>query len=203
MANNRGNQTVFIDGENKGSFSSYAGETRRQVIRTWDGLPSGDHTIEVRADGGGLMDLDAFAVDQVTVGAGTYDDQGSTSTNVRFIGTWESLTGITTPPPGAYNGTLRRSNIAGDVMRLTFVGNQITWVFSKDYTRGIAAVTIDGQHKTYLNLFNQGTLRDQRWTSPPLGPGVHTFHITVTGQTTCSGQSYCNTYVDVDALIVQ
>jgi hypothetical protein len=202
MGTNAGNQTVFIDGENKGSFSSYAGESRPQVIRTWDGLPSGDHTIEVRADGGGFMNLDAFAVDQVSVGAGTYDDQGSGAAIIRFIGSWDALTGITTPSPGAYNGTMRRSRTHGDVMRLTFVGNQITWVYSTDLSRGIAAVTIDGVHRGYYNLF--GPLqRQQKLVFSGLGNGVHTFHITVTGQTSCSGQTYCDTYVDVDALIVQ
>jgi hypothetical protein len=97
---------------------------------------------------------------------------------------------------------MKRSNIAGDLVRLTFIGNQITWVYSKDYTRGIAAVTIDGVHRGYYNLFSP-TQRQQTLVFSGLGSGVHTFHITVTGQTTCSGQSYCNTYVDVDALIVQ
>lgn len=193
MASNRGRQSIFIDGVLKESFLARADETRRQVIRTWTGLPSGDHTIEVRSDGEGLMEVDAFANGIATVSAGSYDDAHGQN---RYFGTWEALTGVA----GTVGGTMHRSNTAGDVMRFTFVGNGITWKFSRDATRGIAAVTLDGVHQGYFDLYGP-TLRQQTLDFPALGPGTHTFHITVTGRNNNAGAT--NTYVDVDELIVR
>ena len=195
MAYNRGNQSVFIDGVYRGSFSSYASsytnDTRRQVIQIWDGLPAGDHTIEVRADSG-LVDVDAFAVDLAAFGTGTYDDA---TTAPRFVGTWDALSGIS----GLYNGTMKRSQTGGDFARITFVGNQITWVFSRDTSRGIAVVTIDGVNKGSYNFY--GSLqRQQTLPFTGLGSGVHTFHVTVTGT---SQAGAIGSFVDVDDFIIQ
>lgn len=193
MASNRGRQSIFIDGVLKESFLARADETRRQVIRSWTGLPSGDHTIEVRSDGEGLMEVDAFANGIATMPAGSYDDAHGQN---RYFGAWEALTGVA----GTVNGTMHRSSTAGDVMRFTFVGNGITWKFSRDATRGIAAVTLDGVHQGYYDLYGP-TLRQQTLDFPALGPGTHTFHITVTGRNNNAGAT--STYVDVDELIVR
>lgn len=201
MANNRGFYKVLIDGVERAYFNGYAPETRRQVIRTWSGLSAGDHTIEVIAWGGGLMEVDAFAVDQEhIIYTGTIDN---TNSLMRFIGSWEALSNVTTPPPGAFNGTMSRSRIANNVFRLTFQGTKVTWIYSKDYTRGRAAVTIDGVNRGEFNLFTNSTQRQQEITFSNLSPGIHTIHITVLGTTSCYNASYCDTMIDVDAIRVE
>jgi hypothetical protein len=184
-------ETVYIDGQLQTSPSSAAAETRRAVARTWD-VSYGTHTIEVWANGAGYSDIDAFVVDIATVGAGIYDD---THSQIKFIGSWEGLAGII----GTWNTTMRRSNVVGSVVRFTFVGDNVTWYFSKDPTRGRAVVTIDGGTKGYYDLYAPTTQRQQSIVFDNLSAGTHIIHITVTNEKNPAATNY---YLDVDHLDV-
>jgi hypothetical protein len=106
MASSRGQESVYIDGSLRSSFSSYAPEIRRQIGKTWDGLGYGTHTIEVRANGGGggVTDIDSFAVDITTYSYNTYDNP---NTAIRYTGSlW--INGLL---PGAGRGTVSSSHV--------------------------------------------------------------------------------------------
>jgi hypothetical protein len=193
MAYNRGSETVIIDGVVQGTATSYAPETRRQVAKTWSVAP-GPHVIEVQAVGSDstFSDIDAFAVDIATVGAGTYDDPHA---QIKYFGYWSPQTGVA----DAYGNTLHWSNVAGAFNRFTFTGSQITYVYSKAANRGKAAITIDGVNKGYVDLYASATQRQQSTTFSNLGSGTHTIHIQVSG---LKNQASTDYFVDVDRLIV-
>lgn len=185
----RGNWTAYIDTINQGPFSSYAQETRRQVAKTWT-VPSGTHRLEVRATGGGNLDVDAFAVDIATVGDGSYDNPHA---QIRYIGNWSHLTGVA----DTYQHTLSWSNVIGSSFRFTFEGDIITYVYSTASNRGKAAVTIDGAVKDYIDMYSPTTVRNQSKTFTGLGPGTHVINIQVTNQNHDLSSDY---FVDVDML---
>lgn len=192
MAFNRGSERVYIDGIDRGGSSSYAPTTRWQVDKTWE-VPYGTHTIEVRADGGGYSDLDAFIVDTPVVGSGSYENNNS---QIRYMGTWNQSSSF----PSASAGTLSWSNTTENATSFTFVGSQVTYVFTKVYNRGYAAITIDGIDKGVTDLYAPSTLWQSSVTYGGLGYGVHTIHVSVTGQKSGAAS---DRYIDLDRFIVQ
>jgi len=174
MVPNGGQSDVYIDGQYRETIQHRAAETRRQVIKTWE-LGFGEHTIEVRVKGDGPADVDALAVNLVPVSPGYYEN---TNAQWRTLGTWQQLTQVA----GASGGTLSWSSTRGSAMRFMFTGDQITYMYSKTPYRGIAAITIDGEDKGYIDMYSPNVERQQRTTFDNLGPGVHVLHITVTGQ---------------------
>lgn len=184
-----GTADVSIDGTYRETIHYRAGETRPQVIKTWE-LGFGDHTIEVRVNGDGAADVDAFAVNLASVSFGFYEN---THAQWRALGTWQQLSGVA----GASGGTLSWSNTPGAAMRFMFTGDRITYVYTKAPSRGIAAITIDGEDKGYLDMYAPDVQRQQRTTFDHLGPGVHVLHITVTGQQAPNASGHG---VDVDRL---
>jgi len=150
MAYNRGSEAIYIDGAFKGVYSSYAPGVRRQVARTWDNLSPGNHTIEVRVNGGGYSDIDSFAVDIARVGTGTYDN---THSHARYFGNWSNSTYTV----GAYQNSLRVTNSDRSGFRFTFIGDEITYLYTVHSNRGKATVTIDGSNKGVIDqLFQSG-----------------------------------------------
>jgi LasA protease len=128
MIPNGGSSDIYINGVYKDTISHRAAETRRQVIKTWE-LGYGSYTIEVRVKGGGFSDVDAFAVNLEPVGPGSYDN---THSHLRYIGYWQHVDQTSTKynVSEAYNGTLSWSATNDSVMRFTFVGDRITYVYS-------------------------------------------------------------------------
>lgn len=193
MASNRGSETIRIDGASQGTTSSYAWETRWQAAKSWTFSP-GYHTIEVEVAGGGYSDLDAFVVDLPAARSGTpYDDPHY---HLNSIGAWTHGTGWSS----AYGGTDSWSKTKEDAITFTFVGTQVTWVYTKTYNRGIAAIAIDGVNRGTIDLYSASTQWQQNTVFTNLGAGVHTIHISVTGVKNLSSSDY---YVGVDAFIVQ
>ncbi len=187
MLPNGGQSDVYIDGQYRETIQHRAAETRRQVIKTWE-LGFGNHTVEVRVKGDGAADVDAFAVNLVSASPGYYEN---TNAQWRTLGTWQQLTGVA----GASGGTLSWSSTPGSAMRFMFTGDRITYVYSKTPYRGIAAITIDGEDKGYIDMYSPNVDRQQRTMFENLGPGVHVVHITVTGQKSAAALDHG---VDVD-----
>jgi hypothetical protein len=199
MAFNRGNRTVYIDGANIETISDNAATTRWQVQRTW-AVANGLHFIEVRGQGGNFSDLDAFIVNIPTVGAGMYDDPHG---QFQYIGAWTHSTGWPPFPNGPHNGTVSWTNTSEDAVSFTFTGRRIRYYFTRGANRGIAAITIDGVHHEDVNACSGATVWRDNNTYPREGrlpDGVHTIHISNTGQTTCGDGSIDFRYIDVDAL---
>ncbi len=75
----------------------------------------------------------------------------------------------------------------------------VTYVYSKAYNRGKAAITIDGVDKGYIDLYSPDVVRQQSTTFSGLGKGIHVIHVTVAGQKNSLSSDY---FIDVDRLIV-
>lgn len=191
MAYNRGGHAVYIDGQLKGAYGSYAPEIRRQVGKTWSVSP-GNHTIEVVVNGGGFTDVDAFAIDIATVGEGVYDNGHS---HIRYFGSWTD----SSCTPGTYNNSLKISNTPQSGFRFTFTGDEITYIYSMHSNRGRAAITIDGNDYGYIDQYSPDLRRQIGKTFSGLGPGVHILNVVVSGDKNASSSDY---YVDLDALVV-
>src|SRR5437667_11807389 len=207
MAWNRGSTNVTINGYVNETFSSYTtGLTRRQVAKTWV-LPYGSYTIyitNVSSDSTVIIDLDALIVDIGYSGSSIVDDNTQSAFN--YIGTgWSHYYSSGYPP---YNNTSSYSpsidaNVP-DSVTFTFLGDQLTWVFAKASNRAIAAIKIDGKdpqppNTPTVDLYSAGTQWQQSITYSYLGSGVHTIHISLSGQpNACSGSCFIN----VDAFVV-
>ncbi len=187
----RGTASIYIDNTLNTTFNPHTAEYRRQIGKIWT-VPAGDHTFEVRLNGGGYIDVDAMTVNIATVGNGPYDD---TNSQFRYLGSWTQATGVT----GAYNNTHSLSNTSGSFFRFTFTGSQISYLFMRAYNRGIAAITIDGNDLGYIDMWNPTVLRQQSVTYGNLGAGPHIINVLVTGTKNAQAQ---DTFVDVDELIV-
>lgn len=175
MASNRGGTTVFIDGVPIESFSTYAPETRRQVIKTFTVSP-GTHTIVVRADGNGYTDVDAFAVDIAAAAAGgTYDN---THSLWRYIGSWQQ----SSYAPST-NGIMTVSSNVGSVARFTFFSTNSNFIFSYVTTAspGKVKVTVDGIDYGTLDYFTSFEPGQQAIAILPVPARrqYHTVHLTV------------------------
>ncbi len=185
---------IYINGANVGEINAQTSEYRRQVGKTWTLFSTLPQSFEVRfGPDAGLFDVDMFAVNITTVGGGTYDDNNA---QFRYFGTWTPTTGVS----GAYNSTHTLSKTAGSLFRFTFDGSQVTYVFTRAYNRGKAAVTLDGVDIGYIDMYSATTQRQQTFTLGGLGTGTHILNINVTGQ---KNSASADTYVDADALIVQ
>lgn len=193
MAPNRGSSQVKINGASMVIASDYTPTKRWQVARTWSA--SGSITIEVSKYCCNYVDADAFLIDAPRVGVATYDGMHHM---LRYIGDW---THSPTCCASASDGTLNWSNQPESGVTFTFVGDQITYVYTKHWNRGIAGITIDGVDKGTIDACSGYTQWQQSRTYSSLGSGVHTIHISNTGQSTC-GSTNDYRYIDVDSLIV-
>lgn len=184
---------MYIDGVSQGSRSSYAPETRWQTARTWS-VPYGSHSIEVRGNGNGTSDLDAFVVDIVYALPGSYDN---TSSKVKHIGNWIRDTAYS---GGAYGGTTSYTDVKENAITFTFNGDAVTWVRDTAYNRGYATVTIDGVNYGLYDQYSSAIQWQQSKTFSGLGPGIHTISISASGQKNDASSGY---NVSVDRFIVQ
>ena len=195
MAFNRGSEAIYIDDVLQSTTSSYAPLTRWQVAKTWTVSP-GEHVIDIRKSGSTstYSDLDAFAVNIPALGAGSYEDPNS---SIRYIGTgWTHSTYFSQPSGGSDSW----SNTPEDGLTFTFVGNQITYVYTKALNRGLATITIDGIDYGYLDLYAASPQWQASSMYSSLGSGVHTINISVSGAKNGASSDY---YVDFDRFIVQ
>lgn len=188
---NRGNANIYIDGVNVGNMNDNSGTTRWQVRRTWS-VSNGQHFIEVRKSAGNYVDVDGFIVNVGSVSNGTYDDTNSSPVN-RIGSGWV----LSCCWPNAYQNTLSWSNVAEDAFTATFTGSQVRYYFTKSTNRGIAHVTIDGVDYGSVDLYAPSPQFQQSVLYSGLGAGIHTIHITVSGQKNVSSSDY---YIDVDRL---
>ena len=191
MASNRGSAKIYIDGVLKSTTNDSSSSARWQVAKTWDTGSYGQHTIEVVNDGG-YIDSDAFIVDITTSGDGVHDN---TASQLKYIGNWTSATGW----GGAHAGTLSWDATSEDAVTFTFIGNSVTYIYTRANNRGYAAVTIDGIDRGVVDLYSDVPLFQQGKNYSGLGSGPHTIHVTVTPNRNV--QSLGN-YIDVDAFKV-
>jgi hypothetical protein len=195
----RGIVNVKIDEVDKGNLDLYSPFRLWQVAKTYSGLGSGNHTLQLTITGsknsnsGSIqIDVDAMIVGIATVGSGIYDERNS---QVKWIGSW-TLASYT----GAYNNTLTYSTTVQYAATFTFTGTQVAYLYSKHTQRGIVQVTVDGIDKGTIDLYSATLLLQQSTTYGSLGSGTHTIHIMVTGT---KNSNATDVMVDADAFNVQ
>jgi hypothetical protein len=126
------------------------------------------------------------------VTAGIYDDRDPL---VTYKGSWGNNL-----DPNRYNDTQSFSNNAGDSASFTFTGNQISYVFARQWNLGNLQISIDGAPQTPpANLYSATEVGEQVITYSNLSYATHTITVTVAGMPV-SGSS--NSYVVIDAFIV-
>jgi len=99
----------------------------------------------------------------------------------------------------AASGSIMFSNQPGASAKLSFEGNEITWVYSRAFNRGVAVVKLDGASRGEIDLYDPKIIWQTRKTFTGLGAGKHTFEVIVTGKKAAAAT---DSYVDVDELIV-
>jgi hypothetical protein len=97
---------------------------------------------------------------------------------------------------GANQGDLHWSNLANAYYKLQFTGSQVKVYGSRAAWHGIAAMSVDGGAETSVDTY-AATRADNvlLWSSPTLGPGLHTLKVRVTGT---KDPSAWNTYITAD-----
>ncbi len=125
--------------------------------------------------------------------AGTYDDSDS---RICLHAAWTRDTQFV----DADRHTLTYSNIPGASASFAFRGDAITYVYTRAANRGVAEVFVDGQLKDRADFYSANTLWRSRTRYEGLGPGAHVIQIRVTGE---HNSRACDSYVDLDALVVE
>ena len=123
---------------------------------------------------------------------GAYDDLDP---EIEYTGAWLHDRQFKEPS----SGSLTYSNQSGDVLRLTFTGNAITYVYTKALNRGFAEVMIDGRKRAELNLYSSQTLWQSHTVFGNLGPGPPTIEVGVLGKKDTRSSDF---WVDLDSFIV-
>jgi hypothetical protein len=116
------------------------------------------------------------------------------SAAVQYVGLWSHGSF-----PGAEGLTESYSKDPGSVARLSFEGNEITYVYSKAPNRGIAEVKVDGVGRGEIDLYSRKPVWQARAAFSHLLPGKHTFELVVAGR---KEPAAGDRYVALDALIV-
>lgn len=198
MHNNRGSAKVYIDNVQKDEVNLYVDPntpTAWQMAKTY-AVSAGQHTIKVQNTGTNYIDVDRLIVDTLKASTGTYDNNDAA---FNYFGSWLSGNFST-----AYGGTDTWTNTPESGVTFTFVGDTVTYVYTKHPNRGKAKIYIDGINYADVDLSLPANLPAQ-WQqsttytglSSTNNGGIHTMHISVGGAGQAGG-----TYIDVDAIIV-
>jgi hypothetical protein len=124
--------------------------------------------------------------------SGEFDDANDA---IEYSGMWNH--GSFSP---AANGTVSYSNDPTASARLLFKGQEITYVYSKAFNRGIAAIKIDGADRGVIDLYSPKIGWQSRAVFNGLAPGNHIFEVAATGR---KDDAATDRVVDIDALIVR
>jgi hypothetical protein len=100
----------------------------------------------------------------------------------------------------ALNGTLTYASQPGASVKFSFEGTGVTYIYTRAFNRGLAAVFIDGAGKGVIDLYSQKIEWQSSTTFEGLKPGPHSIEIRVTGQHNPASNA---SYVDVDALLMR
>jgi hypothetical protein len=123
---------------------------------------------------------------------GTFDDVNN---EIKYTGVWAHSSF-----PAAANKTVSYSNDTGAVARLSFAGTEITYIYTKAFNRGVAAVKVDGISRGDIDLYSPKVVWQARKLFGGLTAGKHTFELIVAGRKQAAATDQ---FVDVDALIVR
>jgi hypothetical protein len=118
-----------------------------------------------------------------------------TSWGIDYLGNWTRA-----EFGNASEGTLTYTAEAGAEARLSFSGTTVTYVYTKAFNRGMAAVVIDGKPQGIVDLYGPAVQWQASATFGGLKPGKHTIQIQVLGR---KRSESTGSFVDVDAFVVE
>jgi hypothetical protein len=118
------------------------------------------------------------------------------TTGLRFTGPWVSVKDF----GQAYRGTLTYSDRRGASINLAFEGDAITYLFTRAFNRGIAAVEIDGVKQPPVDLYAAQVQWQQSQRFVLARAGRHTIRILVTGRRRPESQG---DFIDIDAFLIE
>jgi hypothetical protein len=185
-----GKAEVFVDGSSQGTVNNYDARRHFGVERSYTGLGSAQHTVEIRALGkrGKRSATDKLvAVDAFVTGAGT---DGSPATTER----WQRLYDA-----GASNGYYAEADLAGASASIRFAGPTITLTTARGPKFGEVALVVDGTVEATPDLYASNVAFGHTVTLTGLGSGQHTLTIRALGSKNVSSGG---TGVVVDAVSV-
>jgi hypothetical protein len=163
---------VSIDGVSKGSFNQYASSTHFKVARTFSGLSSSTHTIQIVVRGlkGSSVGTNTFvSVDAFKVGSDVF---GSPATSQ----SWRRPS--SSSASGGYYVT---TDLRGSVS-FTFRGTRVDWYTVVGPDQGMAEMRIDGVLKKTVDNYAASRAYGVRRTVQYLSDAVHTLTIQVLRQ---------------------
>ena len=131
--------------------------------------------------------------DRRIMNSGSYDNMYR---SIRYIGSW-ILDGQFKE---ATNGTIVYSNKPGDSFRVRFQGGEISWVYTKAFNRGRAAISIDGEEKETVDLYSSEIHWQSRTTLSGLSDSEHVLEIRILED---KHPDATNRFVDIDQIIVK
>jgi hypothetical protein len=163
--------------------------------RRWIADLSSSHGICVQT-----LDLDGYNISVEFRARGCAHEQSKgqvagAGPQIEYEGAWKSST-----LPRAASGILTFSNQSGAAATFSFQGTGITYVYTKAFNRGRARVSIDGQERAILDLYDPRIVWRASTVFSGLAPGGHVFEISVLNSRSPASQ---DTYVDIDELIPQ
>jgi hypothetical protein len=123
---------------------------------------------------------------------GTYDDPDPA---LHFDGDWEQNRSFT----GPYRNTISFTDRPGAGVRFAFMGQRVTYMFTRAPNRGYADVRIDGYECASIDQYSPETewQARRRFT---VTPGAHTIEVRVGGR---KRPESAGQFVDVDGFVVE
>lgn len=110
-----------------------------------------------------------FTLTATPISAGIYDDNES---DTIYTGDW-----FLENPEDAVEQTTHYSLVAGEEVKLSFIGQRITLLYGLDPEYGVLAIEIDGELVFELDQFADTTAWQLQWVSDVLDPGEHTIRL--------------------------
>ncbi len=187
---------VYVDDVFAVELDLYATTEQAQaVVFERTGLPSGNHTITVEAEG---RKNDASTDYAVVVDA--FDVEPTSplpTTGMRVEETGLTFTaGWTTAAPRAWSGgTAQVSSTPGEQATLTFIGTEVRWMGLRGPQSGIARVYLDGAFQSTVDTYAPTDIQAMVFTATGLAADRHTLRIDVTGQKNAASTG-ASIYVD-------
>jgi len=187
---------VYVDDVFAVELDLYATTEQAQaVVFERTGLPSGNHTLTVEAEGRKnnastdyAVVVDAFDVEP----ASPLPIEGTRveETDVTFTAGW------TTAAPRAWSGGAAQvSSTAGEQATFTFVGTEVRWMGLRGPQSGIARVYLDGAFQSTVDTYAPTDIQALVFTATGLAADRHTLRIDVTGQKNAASTG-ASIYVD-------
>lgn len=97
-------------------------------------------------------------------------------------------------------GSITYSDVPGNVIRFSFNGDSLTYVYTKALNRGTARVVIDGVEKAVIDEYSAKLVWQASSAWAGLGEGTHKVEIEVLKQ---KHRKSTGTYVDLDRIVIQ